>query len=363
MRKLAEIGDGLRALEVSEERELAGQIAGVLYLTASLSALLLLVAPGVPISSVTTVVVVSTLGIAWGLICLTLIPWQRVHPVVSHLSSAMGLPITAAAMAATGGAESPARFYLLFVVFYACYFYPPREAIPHLIGCVIVLVLPITYDADAIEGGLLAETIVLAPAFIVLGALIMGGRQVLLTLSRRDPLTGLVNRRAFEQTLSSATERRRNAGFGLMLCDLDSFKAVNDHHGHPEGDRVLCRTADTLKMTVRFEDTVARVGGDEFAIVVDGADDASMRVLAERIEVELRQAGERLDLDGFELGASLGWAIWPADAECPDSLVARADQALRDQKLANDVSWPRQRVRSTENERRAPTRSGLATRD
>jgi diguanylate cyclase (GGDEF)-like protein len=360
VRKLVEIGDGLRALEVTEERELAGQIAGLLYLTASFTALLLLVLPGTPVTSVATVLIVAGFGIAWGLTCLFLIPWQRANPLVSHLSSGMGLPITAIAMAATGGAESPARFYLLFIVFYASYFYPPREAIPHLIGCVVVLLLPLAYDANAIEGGLLAETLVLAPTFFVLGALIMGGRRVLLTLSRRDPLTGLVNRRAFEQTLWSSIERSRDPNFGLMLCDLDSFKSVNDRHGHPEGDRVLCRTADTLKAAVRFEDTVARVGGDEFAIVVDGADDASMRALADRIHSELREAGERLDLDGFALHASLGWAIFPGEADSAEALVARADLALRDQKLAADGSWPRRRTRAVEPERRAIAGSTLA---
>ena len=349
MRKLAEIGDGLRALEVAEERELAGQIAGILYLTAALTALLLLVIPGTPVSSPPTVLALSAFGAVWGLICLLVIPWRQIHPLFSHLSSGMGLPITAIAMAATGGAESPARFYLLFIVFYVCYFYPPREAIPHLIGCVAVLVVPLAYDAGAIDRGLLAETVVLAPTFFVLGALIMGGRQVLLTLSRQDPLTGLVNRRAFEQTLWSSIEcRRGSTNFGLMLCDLDSFKSVNDRHGHPAGDRVLCQAAATLKEAVRFVDVVARVGGDEFAIVVDGADEESMRLLAERMRAELRVAGEGLGLDGYQLDASLGWAIFPGDGADADKLVAHADDALRGQKLANDTSWPRRRVRSGE---------------
>ena len=66
----------------------------------------------------------------------------------------MGLPITAIAMAASGGAQSPTRFYLLFIIFYASYFYPPREAIPYLVGCVIVHCLPLVYDSGRDRRGL-----------------------------------------------------------------------------------------------------------------------------------------------------------------------------------------------------------------
>ena len=198
MGKLVEASAGLRALEVSEERELAGRVAGLLYVTAAVTVVLLLFVPGTPIDSTAAILAASAFGLVWGATCILLIPWDRVHPLVSHFSSAMGLPLTAVAMAATGGADSPARFYLLFIVVYAAYFYPPREAIPHLAGCVVVLLLPLAYDPNAIEEGLLAETLILAPSFLLLGAAIMAGKQIMLTISTHDPLTGLVNRRAFE---------------------------------------------------------------------------------------------------------------------------------------------------------------------
>jgi two-component system cell cycle response regulator len=129
-----------------------------------------------------------------------------------------------------------------------------------------------------------------------------------------------------------------------MLCDLDSFKAVNDRHGHPQGDRVLCETADALRATVRSADVVARVGGDEFAIVVDGADDRTMGALAERLCAELRRAGAALGLSDYELEASVGWAVYPRDADCGEELVAFADEALREQKLANGGGRSRNRI-------------------
>ena len=325
----------LRALEVTEERELAGRVAGLLYLTAAVTISLLLLVPGPDTEHWQVVLGLAAFSVVWGLACLFLIPWGRVHPLVSHFSSAMGLPLTAIAMAATGGADSPARFYLLFIVVYAAYFYPPREAIPHLVGCAVVLVLPLTYDSNAVDGGLLGETLVLAPAFLVLGALIIGGKQIMLELARHDALTSLVNRRAFVQRLQESIAGRRRAderGFGLLLCDLDSFKEVNTRYGHPEGDRVLREVAQALTSAVRGDDLVARLGGDEFAIVAAGADDPGMEALAKRVSGRLEEADGRLGLTDFRLSASFGWALFPRDADTSERLVAKADLALRQAK-------------------------------
>lgn len=327
---------GLRALEVVEERELAGRVAGLLYLIAGVTVSLLLLVPGTDTEHWLVVLGLAAFSVVWGLVCLFLIPWRRVHPLLSHLSSAMGLPLTAIAMAATGGAESPARFYLLFIVVYASYFYPPREAIPHLVGCVAVLLLPLAYDSNAVDGGLLGETLVLTPSFFILGALIMGGKQIMLELARHDALTGVVNRRAFVERLQESIAGRRRAdglGFGLLLCDLDSFKEVNTRYGHPEGDRVLREAAEALTSAVRGDDLVARLGGDEFAIVAAGADDPGMEALAQRVAARLEEADGRLGLTDYQLSASFGWALYPRDADSSERLVAKADLALRQAKV------------------------------
>jgi diguanylate cyclase (GGDEF)-like protein len=328
----------LRALEVTEERELAGRIAGLLYLTAAVTVTLLLVMPGVD-ADAPVVLTLAAYSVIWGLCCLFVIPWSRVNPLVSHFSSGMGLVLTAIAMAATGGADSPARFYLLFIVFYASYFYPPREAIPHLVGCVAVLLLPILYDSNAVEEGLLAETLVLMPSFAVLGGLIIGGKQIILDLARHDALTSLLNRRAFVQRLQDAiTGRRRGDGdpFGLMVCDLDDFKSVNTRYGHPEGDRVLQEAANALKASIRDRDLVARLGGDEFAIVADGADEHGMEALSKRVASRLEEADGRLGLTDYRLSACFGWSLFPRDADSAERLVAKADYALRQAKVADD---------------------------
>jgi diguanylate cyclase (GGDEF)-like protein len=325
---------GVRALEVAEERELAGQIAGLLYLTAAVTITLLLLMPGVE-SDWSVVLGLAGFSIAWGLCCFFVIPWRRVNPLISHLSSGMGLVLTAVAMAATGGADSPARFYLLFIVVYASYFYPAREAIPHLAGCVAVLLLPIVYDSNAVDKGLLAETLVLAPAFLILGGLIIAGKQIVLDLARHDALTSLVNRRAFVQRLQDSIDGRRSAdgeAFGLMVCDLDGFKLVNTRYGHPVGDRVLQEAAKALLAAVRGDDLVARLGGDEFAIVAARADDPGMEALAKRIAARMEEADGRLALTDYSLSACYGWALFPRDGDSSERLVAKADRALRESK-------------------------------
>jgi diguanylate cyclase (GGDEF)-like protein len=320
----------LRALSITEERELAGRVAGVLYLTGAITVSLLPLMPGMHVRHVPILLGIAALGALWGLACLFAIPWQRAHPLVSHFSSASGFPLTAVAMALSGGSQSPARFYILFIVFYCSYFYPPREALPYLVGCVVVLMLPLTYDHDAVSDGLLGELLVVTPTIFVTGRMVTAGKQVMLGLSSRDPLTGLLNRRAFNGFMREQLGGRRSTGpIGLLMVDLDDFKGVNTRHGHPAGDEVLRQTGLGLRSAVRSGDVVARLGGDEFALVVPGADEASMRRLASRIPAELARARARLDLGDYQLTASLGWALAPRDAGSPDDLVEAADASLR----------------------------------
>ena len=332
---LARLGGRLRALEIGEERRLAGMVAGLLYLIGAGTACLLLVLPGVDTSRPGVLLALAGLGALWGVACLTVIPWERAHPIVSHLSSSLGLPITVAAMAVTGGASSPARFYMLFIVVYCSWFYRPREAVPYVLAAIVVLAVPFAYDDGAVDRGLLAELIVLTPTFLVLGGLIMAGKQVLVELSRHDALTGLLNRRAFAQHLQLHRDARRGSdSLVLVLVDLDGFKEANTVYGYPQGDKVLRRTAKALEAAVRADDLVARLGGDEFAIVMRGASEADAEALAGRVRRELERAGEALDLPDFRLSASLGWALYPRDAVTLSELVAVADNALRGAKAA-----------------------------
>jgi diguanylate cyclase (GGDEF)-like protein/putative nucleotidyltransferase with HDIG domain len=156
------------------------------------------------------------------------------------------------------------------------------------------------------------------------GASLANARRLALTHAeaRRDPLTELGNHRAFQEHLDGALARA-HAGAGhvtLLLCDLDDFKRLNDQEGHPAGDRVLRELANTLAGQCRAGEEPFRVGGDEFAVVVDGETAAGIR-LADRIRRATAQ-----HLVGQTLSA--GVASFPADARSKEELVSKADLAL-----------------------------------
>jgi len=337
----------IRGLHIEEERPLAGKLAAALYLTGSATGLLLLVVPGVDVTNVPVLLGVIAVGIAWGVAGLTVVPWAIAPPIVSHLSCAMGLPITAVTMAVTGGASSPTRFYLLFILFYASYFYVPREAVVYLVGCVAVHCLPLIYDSGATAQGFVGEIVVIVPTYAVLGALIIAAKSLQVDMRERadalalsDPLTGVANRRAFEAVMDMGrTGGRASDRIGLLLVDLDDFKTANTLFGHTGGDNVLCAAADALREAARGNDMVARLGGDEFAILATGISRPATERLAQRVLDKVAEADRELNLTGFRLSASVGWATHPDPVEDRSELYRRADMALGEVKAGGKAGW------------------------
>ena len=143
----------------------------------------------------------------------------------------------------------------------------------------------------------------------------------------RDHLTGLANRRRFRATLGQEVERwrRYNVPCALVLVDIDHLKKINDKHGHSAGDRVIRHTANALLQLSRDNDTAARLGGEEFALLLAGADEAKARAAAER----LRQVVSATPVE--EIGIvtiSLGIASCPSHATSERTLYAASDAAL-----------------------------------
>jgi diguanylate cyclase (GGDEF)-like protein len=150
-------------------------------------------------------------------------------------------------------------------------------------------------------------------------------------LAVRDGLTGLYNRRAFNELLASAiaSEDRREAGrLGLVLLDIDHFKKLNDTFGHPAGDAALFSLARLLLQHLRKGDHAARYGGEEFVVILPGSDPERSMLAAERLRQAL--AKHRFVHDGsrIPLTASLGVAVWPDDGREPDALLSSADRGL-----------------------------------
>lgn len=164
-------------------------------------------------------------------------------------------------------------------------------------------------------------------------AALAAAREELWQLANHDPLTGVWNRVPFTERLATAvrTDPARGgseARVGLLVCDLDGFKGVNDVHGHTVGDEVLVVAARRLADAVRDGDVVCRFGGDEFMVLCEriGADD--LVAVAERI-VDALAAPVTIDGLVVQIGVSVGAALAePSDADDPDALVRRADRAM-----------------------------------
>jgi diguanylate cyclase (GGDEF)-like protein len=145
-----------------------------------------------------------------------------------------------------------------------------------------------------------------------------------------DGLTGLANRRQADETLSSELARTDRLGgpVGLILADLDDFKAVNDRHGHPTGDIVLREFAETLRETVREIDTAARWGGEEFAVILPGTDLEGAAHVAERIRIAFAERTiVSVDGEPLHVTASFGAAA-SGPATTVQELIEAADGAL-----------------------------------
>lgn len=145
-------------------------------------------------------------------------------------------------------------------------------------------------------------------------------------------MTGLPNRLLFNDRLNQAIglAKRDSRQFALLYLDLDRFKPVNDEVGHAVGDELLVRVAARLRRQVRDSDTVARVGGDEFAVIlVDIGKLENAQIVARKIEVALAAP---FQLDGrkrrADIGTSVGIALFPTEARDAETLIKLADAAM-----------------------------------
>jgi diguanylate cyclase len=151
-------------------------------------------------------------------------------------------------------------------------------------------------------------------------------------LSSRDPLTGLANRRQFELALAGEIDRVARAGEAalVLMIDIDHFKLVNDNHGHPAGDMVLKGVAQALRDCIRPMDTLARVGGEEFAMILPNCPPSFGLTVAERVRTKVQDRAMAISLgQQVHVTVSIGGAFAPQWVRSSAPLwIERADQQL-----------------------------------
>lgn len=150
-----------------------------------------------------------------------------------------------------------------------------------------------------------------------------------------DGLTGIANRRAFDTRLDDEIQRGRRFGHGvaLVLVDIDGLKRVNDTQGHVRGDLLVCTVATILREQARGIDLVARIGGDEFAVILPETAGGGAVSLVQR----LAQAAAMRQVAGVTLRVSMGVAVYPDDGTTPAALIDHADQHMYADKRRGDA--------------------------
>ncbi|MFN8216723.1 MAG: GGDEF domain-containing protein [Solirubrobacterales bacterium] len=327
----------------SDEQRRMGQISGWLWIVAALVGGFAGFLPGAVHEGMGWVLAVSALVLVWGIGSVTgLIPWTRASMNALGAGMALSIPMVGLAVYLSGGSLAYVEPLLVCPLLYAAFFFPARWAWPLAIELVLVAGTPLLYDPNAIDNAYLPRYVALVAGYLAATAVMVGLKRRLVDAearqrdyANRDPLTGVANRRNFDVTLhrelSARTHpRRRREGdpspLAVLLIDLDDFKGVNDRHGHQVGDAVLVEAAARAHSMLRSTDTLARIGGDEFAVIAPGAHGEGVRRMAESIRtaVNVREPGAR----GPAPTASIGWAVFPEDGEDFETLIRVADDRM-----------------------------------
>jgi diguanylate cyclase (GGDEF)-like protein len=250
-----------------------------------------------------------------------------------------GVLLIAVTQHGAGGRVAPYHEVFMFQLIAAALMHPPRRVLAFLAVVTLAMFAPVVYAPSTAEPGAIVTELLLWTAVAFLMMLLMTtirSQRLQLRhegsearrLARVDALTSLGNRRAFDESLDVELARCRRTGsaLSLIVADLNGFKEINDRHGHRRGDECLRQAATALSATVRRPDLCFRWGGDEFAILLVGADADAAAGLAIRVEKAVARSCSRPG--GGSLTLTCGHAALDAGMTA-DEAVERADEALR----------------------------------
>ncbi len=262
-----------------------------------------------------------------------------------------GIVVVSVVMALDGGAESPYRALLFVLIAHAALAFPPVGTIGVGLGSVLAfaivgLVGPSVGAADAVflTAALVMTTAVAAIAsqnYLSLNRRISEVAKEATSLAEHDGLTGCLNHRAFYERVSRAMlVSAPEAKLSVLVLDVDHFKAVNDEFGHPVGDQLLAELGAALRGACRAGDVAGRVGGDEFALLLVGADERAARLTADRLRARIADG-----LLPHGATVTIGAATAPAGTS-ELALIANADSALYATRRSERGSPAKDEVRS-----------------
>jgi diguanylate cyclase (GGDEF)-like protein len=323
---------------------LADLTSGVMWLATGAIGLAVLALPGTLRAHLGWDVALAAFAMGWGVVSLWLGVRARTMTIGRRaVVTAAMMPVVAVSLWATGGVNSFLQPLLLFTALFLAYFFPPRLGCPLVALFVGAYASPLLYDHAAMTSAY--------PARVVTFAVAVAGEMVVMQFLKRrllaaearqrrmaevDPLTGLLNRRSFDAALRHVFAQSSlpcdPEAAALVLFDFDDFKRINDLHGHPAGDAVLRAVAAAAQQVLRRTDRLARIGGDEFAVLAAGAGAEGVVRLVDALDHAIRSA-ETPEGVG-EVAATFAWAIAPEDGTEPEDLIARADAQLMQRKRA-----------------------------
>ncbi len=326
------------------EQARMGRISGGLWIVAALTAAVATFLPGASHVGLGWMIGLDVLVLLYGIGSVSgAIPWQNASMKALAIGMVVTIPVVVLAMYMTGGSLSYVEPFLVCSLLYAAFFFPARWAWPLSIELVLAAGAPLLYDSQAIENAYLPRYVALVAAFLAATWVMVGLKRRLVEaearqreIANRDPLTGVGNRRMFDATLHRELEERTQPRGGrrdaddsplsLLILDLDDFKGINDRHGHQVGDAVLREAAERAHSILRSTDTLARIGGDEFAIIAPGAHGEGVRRMAEAIRaaVGVPDPGSSAPTPT----TSIGWAVYPEDGEDFETLMRSADERM-----------------------------------